>query len=239
MPLLDHFHPPLREARHWEGFHHAWAAAISQQLNQNLLPDDYFAEPEISLGPQFEIDVAALKQSDKNGGGVATMTWAPPRPKIVVAVDFAHLDGCEVKVYQDLGSNELKAAIELVSPANKDRPSSRRAFSAKCASFLKHGVHVVIVDTVTSRLANLHAEIMKMLDVKSTRAPWKSTTGLYAVAYRAVPVRKNQRVEIWPEPLALGKPLPVMPLWLALDLSVPLRLEDSYLAACRSLRISA
>jgi hypothetical protein len=38
--------------------------------------------------------------------------------------------------------------------------------------------------------------------------------------------------------LALGDALPVMPLWLSLDLCVPVRLEESYLASCRSLRIS-
>ena len=64
-------------------------------------------------------------------------------------------------------------------------------------------------------------------------------TGLYAVAYRAVTVRKTPRVEVWPESLALGQVLPVMPLWLTLDLCVPVRLEESYLATCNSLRISA
>ena len=39
--------------------------------------------------------------------------------------------------------------------------------------------------------------------------------------------------------LPLGRTLPVVPLWLGLDLCVPLRLEESYLAACHSLRIPA
>src|SRR5712692_6368979 len=60
MPLLDHFHPPLHGPRRWEGFHHAWATVIAQQLNQKL-PPDYFAEPEISVGPELEIDVATLE----------------------------------------------------------------------------------------------------------------------------------------------------------------------------------
>ena len=59
MPLLDHFHPPLRGPRRWEGFHHAWAANIAQHLNREILPADYFAESEISLGPNLEIDVAS------------------------------------------------------------------------------------------------------------------------------------------------------------------------------------
>jgi hypothetical protein len=240
MPLLDHFHPPLHGPRRWEGFHHAWATFIAQQLNQDVLPANYFADPEISLGPELEIDVATMEDLDAGEGkGGATMVWAPPRPKIAVKVDFAHLDTYEIRVYQDLGGAELRAAIELISPANKDRAGSRRTFAAKCAGYLKHGIGVVIVDVVTARLANLHAELFDTLEVKTRRAVWQSPTGLYAVAYRAVTARKAPRVEAWPESLTLGQTLPTMPLWLTLDLCIPVRLEDSYLATCRSLRIPA
>lgn len=239
MPLLDHFHSPLKDYRHWEGFHHAWATVIAQQLNQDVLPADYVAEPAISLGPEFAVDVATLKQARDHGGGVAMATWKAPRAKFAVPVSFARLEKCEVKVYQDLGTLTLRAAIELVSPANKDRPSSRKAFAAKCASYVKNGIGVIVVDTVTSRLTNLYAEIAKLLDLKGNAASWRSATGLFAAAYRPVTVRQNARVEIWPEPLAIAKPLPVLPLWLAIDLHVPLHLEESYLTACKSLRISA
>jgi hypothetical protein len=241
MPLLDHFHPPLHGPRRWEGFHHAWATFIAQQLNQETLPPDYFAESEISVGPELEIDVATMEQSRASGGSKtgATAVWSPSRPKITAKVDFAHLDSYEVRVYQDLGGAELRAAIQLVSPANKDRAGSRRTFAAKCAGYLKHGIGVVIVDVVTARAANLHEELFDVLEAKGRRAAWQSPTGLYAVAYRPVTVRKNPRVEAWPEALALGEALPVMPLWLALDLCVPVRLEESYLATCRSLRIPA
>jgi hypothetical protein len=226
MPLLDHFHPPLHGPRRWEGFHHAWATFIAQQLNQETLPPNYFAESEISVGPELETDVA-------------TGVWTLPPPSISAKVDFAGLDSYEIRVYQDLGGAELRAAIELVSPANKDRAGSRRTFAAKCAGYLKHGIGVVIVDVVTAREANLHGELFDVLEVKSRGTAWESPTGLYAVAYRPVTVRKNPRVEVWPEPLALGKSLPVLPLWLSLDLCLPLRLEESYIATCRSLRISA
>jgi hypothetical protein len=221
MPLLDHFHPPLHGPRRWEGFHHSWATFIS-------------------LGPELEIDVATIELPSTNGGdAAATAVYSPPRPGISAKVEFAHLDGCEVRVYQDLDGAELRAAIELVSPSNKDRAGTRRTFAAKCAGYLKHGIGLLIVDVVTARSADLHAELFDLLEVKSRRAAWTSPTGLYAVSYRAVTVRKNPRVEAWPEALALGEALPVMPLWLSLDLCVPVRLEESYLTTCRSLRISA
>jgi hypothetical protein len=237
MPLLDHFHPPLRGPRRWEGFHNGWATYIAQQLNQQLLPPNYFAESEITLGPELEIDVATLEVNSSTTQGQAT--WTPPKPQLSVAVDFAQLEGVEVRVYQDLGGAELRAAIELVSPSNKDREGNRRTFAAKCASHLRHGVGVVIVDVVTSRSGNLHEEIFNLLDVRSRRPIWTSLTGLYAISYRAVTLRKKPRVEVWPEVLTLGQSLPTLPLWLAVDLCVPLDLDETYLTTCRSLRISA
>src|SRR5205085_886649 len=91
--------------------------------------------------------------------GAATAVWTPPQPSLSEAVDFTDLDVFEVQVVRRLGGPQLRAAIELVSPANKDRPSNRQAFAVKCASYLNRGVAVVLVDVVTERSANLHAEI--------------------------------------------------------------------------------
>lgn len=241
MPLLDHFHPPLRGPRRWEGFHHAWASQIAEWLNDEVLPPDYFAEPEISLGPESEIDVATLELAGPiaaDNAGVATAVWAPPQPSVSVPVSFAHLDSCGVRVFQNLGGAELRAAIELVSPSNKDRPTHRRTFTAKCAGYLKHGVAVVLIDVVTERTANLHAELFEALDAPNPQAAWRAATDLYAAAYRPVTVKDQPRIEAWLESLALGSDLPTLPLWLGFDLCVPLRLEESYVAACRALRIS-
>ena len=238
MPLLDHFHPPLRGPRHWEGFHHAWAANIAQHLNREVLPAGFFAESEISLGPTLEIDVANMELANGReavGAATATAVWAPPKPLLAFPVDFARLDVCEVRVYEELGGAQLRAAIELVSPANKDRPGHRQTFAAKCAGYLKHAVSVIIVDAVTERTANLHAQLLEALDV--SQAAWESPTQLYAVAYRPVPVQNQQRIEAWPEVLSLGHTLPVLPLWLQLDLCFPLHLEETYATTCTGLRI--
>lgn len=37
--------------------------------------------------------------------------------------------------------------------------------------------------------------------------------------------------------LTLGRELPVMPLWLRVDLCVPLQLEETYATTCEGLRI--
>ena len=58
------------------------------------------------------------------------------------------------------------------------------------------------------------------------------------MSYRAVG-RKKKRNNCCcgRQPLALGQPLPTLPLWIAADFSVPLDLEASYQATCLDLRI--
>ena len=97
-----------------------------------------------------------------DNGGVATAVWAPPEPTLVVATDLPEIDEYEVRVYGHEGcGRRLVAAVEIVSPANKDRPETRRAFVAKCAALLLDRVSVTIVDLVTTRTPNLYGELME------------------------------------------------------------------------------
>src|ERR1700751_4176958 len=101
MPLLEHFRPPLSVTHPWKGFHSAWANAITQQLNE-VLPEGYYAIPEVPLGDQIEIDVATLEQRGGThaGTGPATAVWAAPRPRLTAHVDFSRVQGVEVHVFQ-------------------------------------------------------------------------------------------------------------------------------------------
>jgi hypothetical protein len=239
MPLLDHFHPPLSIERPWEGIHSTWASTIATQLNQDQLPAEYFAMPLVTLGGGMQVDVGTFQtdeQPESPNGGVITQIWAPPQAPLSVVVDFVSLDVYEVRVMQQMGGPKLRAAIELVSPANKDRVSHRRAFAVKCAGYLQQGVAVIIVDVVTERTANLHAALADILGLAHPLA-WCSSSQLYAVAYRPTQAAAAQRLEAWPEVLAVGAALPTMPLWLSEALCLPLALEESYRATCAALRI--
>src|SRR5688572_26038928 len=144
MPLLDHFHPPLSRRRHWDSFHGGWAEAIAKHFNEDLLPEHFFAEARVNIKGSVEIDVGTFE--DENGhekardanGGVAI--WAPPRPVAAAPLDFAALDVIEVQVINDEEGPRVVAAIEFVSPANKDRPRSRKMFAVKCAAYLQEGI---------------------------------------------------------------------------------------------------
>ena len=156
MPLRDHFHPPLTSVASWEELHGQWPAVIVQQLRKHL-PSGYVSAPRVHAGAQVEIDVAAYEKheapatfgnSDRDGG-VATAVWAPPVPSVAVETDLPEDDEYEVRIYDAERGRTLVAAIEIVSPANKDRPEKRNVFVAKCAALLRNGVAVSIVDLVT------------------------------------------------------------------------------------------
>lgn len=240
MPLLDHFHPPLQGRHHWEGFHGRWAAAISDALNEKL-PRDYFAEFQVTLGTRIEVDVATFSEeadsewldSDQGGGtAVETLVIAPP----VAVMPAVFPDEFEVRIYGNQTGPKLVAAIELVSPANKDREDTRRAFAAKCAAYLQHGIGLIVVDIVTSRHANLHDELIEILGHDKSLA-FPTETELYATAY--CPTRRNERneIDLWRESLAVGKLLPVLPLAVRGLKRMPVDLESTYMEARKRGRV--
>ncbi len=232
MPLRDHFHPPLSTLRPWEGFHSAWANAIATELNR-ILPAEYVALPQVSRGSAVEIDVATLELSavsEERGFG----DWSPGEPLWSRPVDWSGRDLFEVRVIDQRDSPRLAGAIELVSPANKDRDSSRAAFAGKCAGYLRQGIGLVVVDVVTVRRHNLHQELVSLLELDAPDSG--AASDLYTVAYRTISDQPS-RLDVWPFDLAIGAQLPTLPLWLSPDLAVPVELEVSYSQTCRNLRI--
>src|SRR5436190_2060159 len=132
------------------------------------------------------------------GSGTAPpQAWTAPAPTLTVAVELPAADGVEVQVFVDDGDPRLAAAVELVSPRNKDRPQARQAFAVKCVGYLQQGSSVVVVDTVTTRRADLNAAILSLLGVESAGAG--IPPGLAAVSYRAVGREEDtQQLQLWP-----------------------------------------
>ncbi len=206
------------------------------------MPPHYVAEARVKIGGRVEIDVGTFDETTgesaapSRSGAVAV--WAPPRPVTVAPLDFGALDVIEVQVSNDEEGPRLVAAVELVSPANKDRPSHRQMFVVKCAGYLQEGIGLAILDVVTQRHANLHGELLELLRIDAI-VPARGISDLYATAYRATDSRQERCLEIWAERLELRATLPTLPLWIAPDLAVPLDLEATYLEACVARRIAA
>jgi hypothetical protein len=244
MPLRDHFRPPLDDLTSWEGFHGQWPAMIVMALARRL-PSRYVAAPHVHSGLAVEIDVATYAKDSSEphsqdapggNGGVAVAVWAPPRPTFTVPTDLPDQDEYEVRVYDTKRGRRLVAAVEIVSPSNKDRPEHRRAFVAKCASLLQSRVSVTIVDLVTTRSFNLYRDLLELIG-QADPSLGSGPPPLYATACRLTKQGDAWQLQTWANTLTLGQPLPTMPLWLADNLAVPLELEDGYEETCRVLRI--
>jgi hypothetical protein len=241
--LLDHFHPPLSTVRHWESFHARWAAAMADVLNDALLPGEYFAEVQVHVGSRVEVDVgtfayASTSVAHAHRAGTATATlaahpWAPPAPAMRISTVFP--DSLEVLVFSSEAGPTLVAAIELVSPGNKDREEHRRAFAAKCSSYVQQGIGLMIVDIVTNRQANLHNAFVRLLHAGGSFLLPEEL--LYATAYRPVRREDTDEIEVWPATLTVGRSLPVLPLPLDKALCVPLDLGATYGEACQRSRL--
>ncbi|MGL6097417.1 MAG: DUF4058 family protein [Fimbriiglobus sp.] len=209
MPLRDHFRPPLDNLTTWEVYHGGWPMVIVQHL-QTRLPAGYVAEPRVHSGSS--VVVAAFETDDP---------------------DYDEYEG---RIYDARRGRHLVAAVEIVSPANKDRPEHRNAFVGKCAALLTKGVAVSVVDLVTTRHFNLYAERLSFIGQEDPGLG-EDPPDLYAASCRWTRKKKAGLLEAWSNALTLGQPLPTLPLWLADDLAVPLDLEPSYEQACRDLRI--
>jgi hypothetical protein len=215
MPLLDHFRPPLSIRRHWESFLGFWVAAATDWLNGGRLPPGYFAEMQLHVGSRIEIDAPTFWEGQNE-------------PAAVIPATFP--DELEVLIFNDEGGPTLVAALELVSPGNKDRDATRQAFLVKCASYLQQGIGLVMVDVVTIRLANLHNELMQFLGANGAAA-LADDVSLYTAAYRPARRKDGDQIDVWRAPLALGQSLPTMPLALRGYGCIPLDLEASYTEA--------
>ena len=240
VPLRDHFRPPAN-AVPFDGIHGGWPMMIVQRLFP-LLPPGFRIAPQVQLGARVEFDIATYEyeevgeagvdRSDAGAGGTATL--APPAPTLLLESDWPEQDEYEVRVYDETFGRRLVAVVELVSPANKDRPDSRRAFVAKCAALLQQDVCVAIVDIVPVRRFNLYAELLELIG--GTDPLMSDNPPTYAVTLRG---RRGsrRRIETFAHVLEVGQPLPTLPLWLSADQWVRVELEPTYEETCRLLGV--
>ena len=243
MPLRDHFHSPVNDTHSWDEVHGGWPMEIVRHLT-TILPPGYRAGPKVHLGSAFEVDVGAYERDDRDpdagldsgDGGTATLTATAPT--FTLEADLTDQDEYEVRIYDTERGRTLVATIEIVSPANKDRPRTRDLFTGKSAALLNQGVCVSVVDLVSVRQANLYAELVEMYGGADPRLA-DPPPYLYAATLRTYKSPKGcSRLETWFYPMTFGQPLPTLPIWLSEELRVELPLEVSYEETCRVLGIA-
>ena len=239
MPLRDHFRSPIDDVHSWDELHGMWPAVIVQHLAK-VLPEPYFAAPGVHLGNLYEVDVSTYRVSGPdlaNGeGGPVIATYTAPKPTITLEPELPNQDVYEVRIYDSRRHRRLVAAVEIISPSNKDRPDSRLTFVSKIATLLRNNICVSIIDIVGTIDFNLYAELMNYVH-RVDPALGESPPPIYAVTLRTRYEGLRKMMDNWYHPLAYGQPLPTLPIWLQESFAISLDLETSYEEACQTLRI--
>jgi hypothetical protein len=218
MPLRDHFRSPLDDKRSWDELHGMWPAVIVQNLVR-ALPEGYFAAAGVHLGTLYEIDIATFSDESYSGGdsevgnagGVATATWAPPKPSVIVQPHLPLQDEYEVRIYDERKGRRLVAAIELISSSNKDRQEHRGTFVSKVAALLKQNVCVSLVDVVSTRHFNLYSELLALLE-QTDPMLGEDPSPMYAATVRCRREKGKLSMDGWYDPFGIGSGLPVLPI---------------------------
>ncbi len=218
----------------WEGVRQIWMVELLYWIKPRL-PSGYRAY--LGTTPTFAIGSPAEERPDvvvRDGPqGAETTEPAPPaaddsseEPDQEIAV--ATLEG-ETGLFVER-QGRLVAAVELVSPRNKDRPFACTAYGSAYVAYLLKGVNLLLVDVHRRPLrfsfADCIAEELRLADQPPTPAP-------FAISYRVgEPAPKGGRfLAIWRRRLEVGGPLPTMQLALSLRETVAVDLEQTYARA--------
>jgi hypothetical protein len=221
-----------------------WPAMIVREL-LDVLPEPYFAAPGVHLGTLYEVDIGTYRKGDaeterrgagEGDAGVAVATYSPPKPTLTLEPQLPEQDVYEVRIYDSRRNRQLVAAIELISPSNKDRSENRATFVAKAAALLKNDICVSIVDVVSTYDCNLYAEVIRFLRGVDP-ALGSQPPPMYAATLHTRYEGRRRMMDNWYNPVAIGQPLPTLPIWLKENWAISLDLESSYEETCRTLRI--
>jgi hypothetical protein len=196
-------------ANRFHDFHLGWTIAIRNALNAGQLPPDHCAIIEQAVSrPGLEPEVKPI--------------WEQPSP------NEQERYACKtnrIVIYHKLV--DVVAVIEIVSPGNKATCHALRAFARKAVEFLTAGAHLLVVDLLSLGPRDpqmIHQLIWEHLHDKSLTLP--PDKPLTLAAYSA-----GTEIVAYVEPVAVGDPLPDMPVFLTADRYVQCPLEATYQTA--------
>ncbi len=233
MPLHDWTDQPG-----WDGVHQLWLVELLHWIKPRL-PAGY--RTYIGTRPTFAIGVPVQDRPD-----LGVRDWPPshastsetgPAPtgedpawdqEVEIAVETLPVDRIVYVERQGL----LIAAVELVSPRNKDRESAQRNYTAIYGGYLRRGIHLVLVDVHRRPLQFSFADRIAA-DLAFEQPPCPAP---FAVAYRVGEEAPNggRFLALAQRPLTVGQPLPTLPLALTVHESVAIDLEQTYSRAAEA-----
>jgi hypothetical protein len=234
MPILDHLSEEITNIVEFQSFHNAWAVYIAGKLNE-VLPRGFRAKPHSQIS-SWEVDVRTDRFLTEDEKEKLKIQYQPPNPSATVHVIFpTELEVFIVNVSHS--TQKIVGVIEIVSKANKDRHQNRDAFVAKCHSILSQGISLIIGDILSIPFFNLHNQLLRALEISEGKIEEKKEMPLYCSSYRVTfDVNEKPVVEFWAYSLKVGDTLPTLPLFIASEIAVPVKLEEAYKEACERLK---
>lgn len=226
----------------WPGVRHLWITELLRWVKPRL-PRGYRAfigsAPVMAVGAPAEKPDVSMRHWPEEAPSGSAVPLAPPaearaaeQPDEEVAV--ARIDPETSILVESRG--RLVAALELVSPRNKDRPVARAAYVARYLGYLLEGVHLLLMDVHRRPAGFSFADrIAEELQLRQPACPPP-----LAVSYRVgEPAATGGRIlGIWRRPLTLGAALPCLPLPLTVQMAVSADLEQTYQRAVEDAYLS-
>lgn len=216
------------DARLYHSFHHSWMVSLSQRLNNAVLPEDYFALLETPKPrPSSEFEVLDLLESGDSGEEVRRVEiTTAPRSQLIQRSEWGRYAGL-VRITVRRRDGDVVSLVEIVSQVNKSSKHALQQFVQRSTDLIGQGVHRLLVDPFSPGPRDpkgLHQLIwQEFSDEEFTFPEDKSLT---MAAYDAGFTRVA-----YVDFIAVGDPLPSLPLFLEPERYVPAPLEDTYQTA--------
>jgi Protein of unknown function (DUF4058) len=217
----------------WEGMHHLWIAELLHWIKPRL-PEGFRAY----IGSTPALTVGATDRSPD----VSVRRWLPePGSELNLALPLADSEPSELPEPDEevatltldpqtaiyiATQNRMIAALELISPRNKDRLSARNYYLARYLGYLKEGAHLLLIDVHRRPLNFSFADALgQELQIQQRVCPAPFVAS-YRVGEKAA--SGGRMIAIWRRPLVVGQPLPKMPLPITVEVSLLVDLESTY-----------
>jgi hypothetical protein len=229
VPLHD-----WKDERGWDGVHLLWLAQLLDWIQPRLPPGfrAYVGSvPALTLEagngkPDVTVRGWRSQPSGAAPGGSAALT---PDRETVATFTL----GPQRAIHVDW-HGQLIAAVEVVSPRNKEHLDSKSRYTRRYLGYLRQGVHLMLIDVFSQPPGFSFADAISAdlgLGEPATPSP-------DAISYRIgglVPRDEElgTRVAVWCRFLRAGQPLPELPLALDEDQAVVIDLETTYHQAAR------
>ncbi len=230
MPLHD-----WTDERGWDSVYPVWLTYLLEYV-QERLPEGYKAflggVPSLTVDSGHgKPDVSVRQWEPRTTAGTAATDFVVLEPDLEASVAF-RLDPQRV-VHVDF-HGQLIAALEIVSPRNKDRVSAKETYANRYLGYLRLGVHLLLVDVLPRPKGYSFSDAITDdlgLDLPPLPPPFAAT---YRVG-EVIPVGDDMGnlVGLWRRPLQVGQPLPTLPLPLSVHQAIPIDLEETYTRAAK------